>query len=334
MQRLKLATIVFVCVLAVLAQAYGQEQCGITESRLRARTHPTQPITDGTTNRIVGGKIAKRGSIPWQVSISCDINYHICGGTLISYQWVLTAAHCTTANRKFEEVCCESAKSYDDCYNNNSTTPENMAVTVGGDLRRSWRQLNLNYDVREQIVQWGYTEDSKDHDIALLRLKKSVLKGQATPICLPSSKNNRQRRPNLGPRGRFRPRVSRQRNYYISGWGKTDPNNDFTSDDLMTAVVTLYSKDTCERNYKGEIDIKITDNMICAGVITGGRDTCLGDSGGPLSYRTFQRGKGNVWYLLGLTSFGHTECGGFGNLGVYTKVRNYLPWIKNQMGYW
>ena len=44
-------------------------------------------------NRIVGGTEASIEEFPYQVSIQ-RLNHHICGGSILSQDWILTAAHC------------------------------------------------------------------------------------------------------------------------------------------------------------------------------------------------------------------------------------------------
>lgn len=44
--------------------------------------------------RIVGGRDAVLGEIPYQVSLRNPANFHFCGGAIISKRWVLTAGHC------------------------------------------------------------------------------------------------------------------------------------------------------------------------------------------------------------------------------------------------
>lgn len=45
-------------------------------------------------SRIVGGTDAPQASAPYQVSIMNTFGEHVCGGSIISDEWILTAAHC------------------------------------------------------------------------------------------------------------------------------------------------------------------------------------------------------------------------------------------------
>lgn len=65
--------------------------------------------------------------------------------------------------------------------------------------------------------------------------------------------------------------------------------------------------------------------MFCAGYEEGGKDTCQGDSGGPLVCEI--DGK---YTVLGATSWGR-GCGDAGYPGVYTHIRNLLPWITDKL---
>ena len=65
--------------------------------------------------------------------------------------------------------------------------------------------------------------------------------------------------------------------------------------------------------------------VICAGAENA--DSCQGDSGGPLVYRS---GELQPWYLIGVVSFGSTQCGD-GRPGVYTRVDKYLNWIRRNL---
>lgn len=71
----------------------------------------------------------------------------------------------------------------------------------------------------------------------------------------------------------------------------------------------------------------IRDTQICAGGVQG-RDSCTGDSGGPLM--TVYNDNSEQWYIEGIVSFG-TTCGTKGWPGVYTKVNAYLDWINENL---
>lgn len=67
----------------------------------------------------------------------------------------------------------------------------------------------------------------------------------------------------------------------------------------------------------------ITSNVVCAGLASGGKDSCEGDSGGPLTIYDHKR---RAWLLVGIVSNG-IRCAEPNLPGVYTRISSFLPWI-------
>lgn len=71
--------------------------------------------------------------------------------------------------------------------------------------------------------------------------------------------------------------------------------------------------------------MQLWEGQLCAGGVKG-KDSCKGDSGGPLMYendKTFE--------VVGVVSFGPSPCGRENIPGVYTKVFAYKDWIRSQV---
>ena len=85
------------------------------------------------------------------------------------------------------------------------------------------------------------------------------------------------------------------------------------------------SSETCQIIYT--YDMSLFDRIICAGGMEG-RDTCIGDSGGPLMKKVEEDYQTN-WYLFGITSYGPYKCGSEGRPSIYTKVSAYMDWIQS-----
>lgn len=84
-----------------------------------------------------------------------------------------------------------------------------------------------------------------------------------------------------------------------------------------------------EVGYKREVTTKITD-FSATGIefVAGseGRDTCNGDSGGPV----FAQLASGEWRVVGITSRGKSPCGS--GHGIYGVPYAALPWIRDETG--
>ncbi len=99
-----------------------------------------------------------------------------------------------------------------------------------------------------------------------------------------------------------------------------------TADTLRDVSIPAMPRKECRKIYEG----KLTNRMMCAGTINGGKDACQGDSGGPLvvARNNNNDDNNNIHYLVGVTSWGR-NCGIFP--GVYSKVSRVTVWIRNQV---
>jgi len=193
-------------------------------------------------SRVIAGTTARRGSWPWQILMMSNGRAG-CGGTLVSNQWVVTAAHCVA----------------------NNLNPRTYTIRVGEHNRNSREGSEQDIRVSRVIKHQSYNPRSMNNDIAMFKLSKPVqFNKYVQPACLPS-----------GP-----PPVGSS--CMITGWGKTRHPGSMTSV-LQQADLTIVDARTCERhNRRGGIPISVTSSMVCAGSGGRSRKSgCHGDSGGP-----------------------------------------------------
>lgn len=96
-----------------------------------------------------------------------------------------------------------------------------------------------------------------------------------------------------------------------------------TTDLLREVDVPIVNQKECYELYEGII----TNQMICAAHKNGGKDSCAGDSGGPLSAIN---SNGEI-VLIGVVSFG-AECADPIYPGVFARVASVRAWIEKVTG--
>lgn len=163
--------------------------------------------------------------------------------------------------------------------------------------------------VARSIANPNYQAPIQYHDIALLELGEDmVFNAYARPACLNSNFN-----------------VGKNR-AIASGWGSTEWFGD-SSSSLLKVTLDFFRFSECQPQYEANRKLNRglqEDQQLCAGSYDKERDTCEGDSGGPLQiYHDIYC----MYKIVGVTSFGK-GCGTAGLPGIYARVSNYIDWIE------
>ncbi|XP_053691229.1 transmembrane protease serine 9-like [Sabethes cyaneus] len=244
---------------------------------------------------ILGGLRAFRREFPHMAAIGWvnentgTVDY-TCGGSLISSRFVVTAGHCGL---------------------NDDRIPPNV-VRLGDTNLASREDDRFAQDIKikQFIPHPSYKRSQKYFDIALIELEQDAkLDSSVCPICL-WPKDNLQ---------------TFTGGFQVAGFGITDYASD-ASPTLQKASLNYWDYDACNTNlprprslYRG-----LTPDQFCSK--TPSKDTCHGDSGGPIQIDLNDVNK-VIPYLVGVTSFG-TGCWD-GSFGVYTKISSYIRWIAS-----
>jgi len=152
------------------------------------------------------------------------------------------------------------------------------------------------------IMHPDYDERKHGNDIALIKIRKiENWSDNIRPVCLPDEDA----------------KFDSGSLCIVSGWGATEEAN--VSPFSKYTVVPKLPQEICRSWLYTSVDY---NEEFCAGWEQGERDSCTGDSGGPLMCR-----HGEQWHLYGIVSRGE-GCGKPHKPGVYVNVRHFTKWIK------
>lgn len=159
--------------------------------------------------------------------------------------------------------------------------------------------------LRSIRIHPGYNRTTLQNDIALLEL---VSPSKITPITLYSGQSTQTVDPSL--LGRVVTAI---------GWGLADNTSSwYYPAKLRQVSLPVVADSMCNAGYP----YPLLPSQFCAGYYEG-KDTCYGDSGGPVVTQI-----DGAWVHAGIISYGANCQQYYGWYGVYTRTSKYIDFIK------
>ncbi|XP_052873596.1 brachyurin-like [Anopheles cruzii] len=265
---------------------------------------PTLVVDRSPSSKVAGGTNASKGQFSYLVAIVLNFgggSEALCGGSIISESFILTAAHCLYGMEEATIVVGQNSKITLPIGDHNPTNA--IIITIG--------PPNV-------ILHPGYDPVDILNDIALILL----------PVVLPLRTSSAIQTIRLPSWNNAYTDLTGY-DSIVSGWGAqsneefVDPTDEASQIILRYATSAIVPNEICRRVY-GSL---VRDQQICVSG-EGGRNPCQGDSGGPLTVKFGRQGITQV----GIVSYGSVKGCEKGVPGVYTRVSSYIEWIVHHAG--